>query len=106
MKKVQKLLKVTDYAQCTAQEVLHLLTTTDLMSRVPESVPVLQKRKKIVNVLHFKTEIIEHKVLPTYDALASTDFLDKINNIKAVLDADDQIIIEDSIIEEGIAQCS
>ena len=74
MKKVQKLLKVTDYAQCTAQ-VLHLLTTTDLMSRVPESVPVLQKCKKIVNVLHFKTEILSTKSFQLMMLLQALTFL-------------------------------
>jgi len=93
MKKVSRLLKVTDFMHCVAH-ALHLLLTTDGMTRVPAIVTLLRKCKDIVNKLHFKAEILEREVAASNDAVACADFLDKITDIKALLDADDQFDVE------------
>jgi hypothetical protein len=94
MKKVSRLLKVTDFTHCVAH-ALHLLLTTDSMARVTPVLALLRKCKEIVNVLHFKAEILENEVLATNDVIALTDLLDKIGDIKAVLSADDQFTVPD-----------
>lgn len=101
MKKASRLLKVTEYTHCTAH-ALHLLLTSDSMDKVPGIVTLLKNCKKIVKTLHFKTELLENEVLSTNNITAASELLDKINDAKAVLDADEQYIIdEDDITEEN-----
>ena len=87
MKKVSRLLKVDGFTHCLAH-VLHLLLTTDGMTRVPIVMALLRKCKDIVNTLHFKAEMLEVEVIATNDTMVLADLLDKISDIKAVLDAD------------------
>lgn len=104
MKKVSKLLNVTDYLHCVAH-CINLLLTTDSITRVPAIVALLQKCKiKVVNTLHFKTEIMEAEVLTENDIIARNELLDKINDIKCVLDAGDNIIDDAEDIETDTDQ--
>jgi len=68
MKKTYRLLKVTDTTHCTAH-ALHLLLATDSMSKVAGITALLQKCKKIINTLHFITELLETELLATNDVL-------------------------------------
>ena len=92
MKKVAILLKVTDFDHCVAHSI-HLLTT-DSMTREPVIVDLLQKNKTIVRTQHFKTEIIEKEVQIGNDFIADTELLDKINDIKSLLDANENNVLE------------
>jgi len=64
---------------------------------------LLQKCKKIINTLHFKTELLESELLTTNDAIPATELLDKISDIKAVLDADEQTVSDDVDAEDMTA---
>lgn len=99
MKKASRLLKVTDYTHCTAH-ALHLLLISDSMLKVPGIVTLLQNCKKIVKTLHFKTELLESEVLSTNDTTATCELLDKINDVKTVLDADEQYVIDEDDVTE------
>ena len=94
MKKVSRLLHVLDYMHCVAH-ALHLMLATDSIARVPAITGLLRKCKEIVNVLHFKAELLENEVLVSNDVIACTELLDKIHSIKSVIDVDDQLVIED-----------
>ena len=88
MKKVSKLLRITEFVHCTAH-ALHLLLAADSMLKVSAIQTLLKKCKYIVNTLYYKTELIENEVLVTNDIIASAEFLDKISKIKYILDADE-----------------
>lgn len=94
MKKVSRLLHVIDYMHCVAH-ALHLMLATDSIARVPAITGLLRKCKEIVNVLHFKAELLENEVLASNDVIVCTELLDKIHSIKSVIDVDDQLVIED-----------
>jgi hAT family C-terminal dimerisation region len=94
MKKVSRLLHVLDFMHCVAH-ALHLMLATDSIAQVPAITGLLRKCKEIVNVLHFKAELLENEVLASNDVIACTELLDKIHSIKSVIDVDDQLVIED-----------
>ena len=98
MKKVSKLLRITDFVHCTAH-ALHLLLTTDSILKVSALQTLLEKFKNIVNTLHYESELIENEVLATNNITASADFLDKISKIKSILDADKQIAVDENSSE-------
>ena len=57
---------------------------------------LLQKCKHIVNMLHFRTEIMESKVLNINNQNAAAEFLNKIAAVKEALDADDQTELDNN----------
>ena len=95
MKKASRLLKVTGFSHCVAHAI-HLLLTSDAMTRVPDIMALLLKCKNIVTTLHFKAEVLESEVTATNDVIACAELLDKISDIKSVLDADDQFCIDEN----------
>ena len=54
----------------------------------------------MVKTLHFKTELLESEVLSTNDTMATCELLDKINDVKTVLDADEQYVIDEDDVTE------
>jgi len=91
---VSRLLKVLDYMHCVAH-ALHLTLTTNSIARVPGITALLRKCKEIVNMLHFKAELLENEVLASNDVIACSELLEKIHSIKSVIDVDDQFVVED-----------
>jgi len=98
MKKASILLRSEEYQHCVAH-CLHLLLSSDGISRVPELVALFEKCKKIVSVLHFKGMLIDDEVMSSADRAMLDRMAAKIADTQELLELDEQFSITDDEIE-------
>jgi hypothetical protein len=89
MKMASTLLRVESYQHCIAHS-LHLLLTTDGLCRIPELTALLEKCKKIVSVLHFKSLLIDDELTNDSDRLLMYKFAQTMTTALEILELDEQ----------------
>lgn len=91
MAKTSQYLKSANYHHCAAHRPsLHLLLTTDSITKLSEVIKVLQKCKNIVSALHFKSHVVEGEIAASDDKLLIDQLQKKVAETSNLLDLDEQ----------------
>lgn len=89
MMKCSRLLQIENVVHCVAHSV-HLLLTVDSVNRIPDFVDLIKKCKEIVNVLHFKSCLVEEESLSEHDRETMNELIDKIHKAMDIVSLDER----------------
>jgi len=89
MLKTSKLLKVDNFQHCAAHS-LHLLLTTDSINQQEEVTDIIQKCRRIVTALHFKTTLLEDEMDATKDKVLVDKLQARLADVSNLLDMEEQ----------------